>query len=534
VGGLILIILSRSYLVKIPFALYSIRQKYGRAMDLASPFLLSTLLSVSSAMPILSGISAANAQEAVASEPTIYNKASYSYLDPQSGITFEESTNEVAIINSLLLTDPRGRILGCGGLPLKDYTGFQVGLYEPDPTDATGTELGQLLNTTTTELPDVPNNGVPAGLNPNVTNQNPFPLSNATEGYYSFLLDRSRGQLAVGKVYILVVDPPKQNATYSERRVKLEIIAITPIGNQDQVSYRATSLDGMPIAVNGAMTVNQTVAVIQDADRTALELLGFAFSSTMCQANQIQITKSGDRATASIGDIVIYRLTLRNISDGNLNSVTVKDTLPVGFHFLDKSVRSELADKKLTPTWTQNGRSLTFHFADTLPQNGSINLVYAAQLNPDAVRGDGKNSASVDAHRVDNKIEVKDGPAVYRVKVRPGLVSNCGTILGRVFVDKNFDGEQQSGEPGVPDAAIYMDDGNRITTDKNGLFSVKCVLPGYSNGSLDLTTLPGYTLAPNRRFVERNSPGRLVHLSPGGMVRMNFGVTPTFQEQVKP
>jgi uncharacterized repeat protein (TIGR01451 family) len=520
--------------VKIPFASYSIRQKCKRAMNLASPVLLSTLFSISSVIPILSGISAVNAQEAVASEPTIYNRASYSYRDDQSGITFEDSTNELAIISSLLLTDPRGRILGCGGLPLKDYTGFQVGLYEPDPTDATGTELGQLLSTTPTELPNIPDNGVPAGLSPNVTNQNPFALSNAAEGYYSFLLDRSRGQLAVGKVYILVVDPPKQNTIYSERRVKIEITAITPIGNRDQVSYRATSLDGMPIAVNGAMTVDQTIAVIQDADRTALELLGFAFSSTLCQANQIQITKSGDRATASVGDIVIYRLTLKNISDGNLNSVTVSDTLPVGFHFLNKSVRSELADRKLIPTWTQNGRVLTFHFADTLPQNGSITLVYAAQLNPDAVRGDGKNSASVDAHRVDNKIEVKDGPAVYRVKVRPGLVSNCGTILGRVFVDKNFDGEQQSGEPGVPNAAIYMDDGNRITTDKDGLFSVKCVLPGYSNGSLDLTTLPGYTLAPNRRFVERNSPGRLVHLSPGGMVRMNFGVTPTFQGQVKP
>lgn len=520
--------------MKIPFAPYLIRQKCGQALDLASPFLLGALLSVPSVIPILSTASVVRAQDAVAGETTIYNRASYSYRDDKSGIVFKDSTNEVALTNSLLLTDPRGRILGCGGLPLKDYTGFRVGLYEPNPTDATGTELGRLLSTTPTEVPDVPNNGVPAGITPNVTNQNPFSLSNATEGFYSFLLDRSRGQMEVGKAYILVVDPPANNPIYTQRRVRLQITAISPIGNRDQVSYRATSLDGLPIAQGGATTVDQTVAVIQDADRTALELLAFEFTSTMCQANQIQITKSGDRATATVGDIVIYRLTLKNISDGTLNTVTVSDTLPLGFHFLDKSVRAELAGRRLTPTWTQNGRVLTFNFADPLPQNDSITLVYAAQLTPDAVRGDGKNSASVEASRIDNKLEVADGPAVYRVKVTPGLVSNCGTILGRVFVDKNFDGEQQSGEPGVPNAAIYMDDGNRITTDKDGLFSVKCVLPGYTNGSLDLTTLPGYTLAPNRRFVERNSPGRLVHLSPGGMVRMNFGVTPTFQEQVKP
>jgi uncharacterized repeat protein (TIGR01451 family) len=521
--------------VKIPFGLHSIRKKYVRATDLASPFLLSTLLSVSSVIPILSEASAVNAQLVGASESKIYNQASYFYTDNQSEFTSQALTNGVEFNNSTPLTDPKGRILGCGGRPLTDYTGFQVGLYEPDPKDATGAELGQLLSTTPTELPNIPNNGVPTGLTPNVTNQNPFPLNNATEGYYSFLLDRSRGQLEVGKTYILVVDPPKQNTIYSERRVKLQITAINPLlGNQSQVSYRATSLDGMPIAVNGATTVNQDVVAIQDADRTSLELLAFAFSSTMCQTNQIQITKSGDRANATVGDIVIYRLTLKNVSDGTLNTVTVNDTLPIGFHFLDKSVRAELADRRLTPTWTQNGRVLTFNFADPLPQNGSITLVYAAQLTPDAIRGDGRNSASVEASRIDNKLEVTDGPAVYRVKVTPGLVSNCGTILGRVFVDKNFDGEQQTGEIGVPNAAIYMDDGNRITTDKDGLFSLKCALPGYRNGSLDLTTLPGYTLAPNRRFVERNSPGRLVHLSPGGMVRMNFGVTPTFQEQVKP
>ncbi len=46
-----------------------------------------------------------------------------------------------------------------------------------------------------------------------------------------------------------------------------------------------------------------------------------------------------------------------------------------------------------------------------------------------------------------------------------------------------------------------------------------------------LASLPGYTLAPNLYFNERNSHSRLVNLAPGGLVRMNFGVTPTFQEE---
>ena len=56
------------------------------------------------------------------------------------------------------------------------------------------------------------------------------------------------------------------------------------------------------------------------------------------------------------------------------------------------------------------------------------------------------------------------------------------------------------------------------------------MLPGQRTGTLDLSSLPGYTLAPNLHFSERNSLSRLVNLAPGGLVRMNFGVTPTFEE----
>ncbi|MGB3695484.1 MAG: hypothetical protein WA999_22465, partial [Spirulinaceae cyanobacterium] len=116
--------------------------------------------------------------------------------------------------------------------------------------------------------------------------------------------------------------------------------------------------------------------------------------------------------------------------------------------------------------------------------------------------------------------------------VDPGILADCGTLIGRVFVDKNFDGEQQNNEPGVPNAVIMLEDGNRITTDADGLFSVASVHAGYHAGTLDFTSLPGYTIAPNIKFSERNSQSRLVRLAPGGMARMNFAVTPTFQEEI--
>jgi hypothetical protein len=162
----------------------------------------------------------------------------------------------------------------------------------------------------------------------------------------------------------------------------------------------------------------------------------------------------------------------------------------------------------------------------TLNKDESFNLVYAAQVTPDSIRGEGENLAFVEGEKASSDSIVSDGPAIHRLKIEPGIVADCGTIIGRVFVDKNFDGHQQSGEPGVPNAVIFLEDGNRIMTDENGLYTVANVLPGYHTGTLDLDSIEGYGLAPNRYFLAENGQSRLAQLEPGGLVRMNFAVTP--------
>lgn len=488
--------------------------------------LMATTLMLSQVLP-----SVAIAQTADDTELLINNTASYRYAQTPGGNQFTGFTNTLTTPVDNSLTDPRGQILGCGGALLDDYTGFSVSLFTADPSDPTGTSLGSLVRLTRTELPDNPTNNIPAGIEPNSTNLNPFPLSNQDRGEYSFLLDPNRGQLDVGDTYILMVDVP-DTSVFTRRQIKLEILAITPTNNRNVVSYRATALDGQPVAASGddQLDISETT-LIADADQISLQLLAIQFAGALCPESQIQITKSGDRANAAPGDTVLYRLGIRNTSGDRLDNTIVTDVLPFGFRLLEDAVQGEVGGEIVPVTVEQNGLTVTFSTPAVLEPEAVLNIVYAAQLTPDAIRGDGENVATVAAQRVDNDLEVRDGPAINRVRINPGIASDCGTILGRVFVDKNFDGEQQPGEPGVPNSVVFMDDGNRITTDEDGLFHLKCVLPGQRVGALDLTSLPGYTLAPNAYFIERNSPSRLVRLSPGGLVRMNFGVTPTFQER---
>lgn len=239
----------------------------------------------------------------------------------------------------------------------------------------------------------------------------------------------------------------------------------------------------------------------------------------------LELLKTADRAAAEPGDTVIYRLALRNVGEVPADNISITDTLPLGVRFLPESLQGSLTTGGVTtpvtlPPAVVSDRRATFTYPTLAPQE-TLTVVYAAVVTPDAIRGDGRNVAQ----------ESRSNLASYQLRIRQGILSDCGTLIGRVFVDKNFDGQQQSGEPGVPNAVIYMDDGNRITTDANGLFSLANVISGPRVATLDLSSLPGYSLAPNVRFIEGNSQSRLVRLEPGGMARVIFAVTPAYGEQ---
>jgi uncharacterized repeat protein (TIGR01451 family) len=423
------------------------------------------------------------------------------------------------------LVDPFGRITGCAGELLSDYRGMSVALYNADLSDPTGGIAG-LTPLTITELPDNPNNSIPKGLAPNIENSNPFYLTNQDQGVYTFLLDEKRGQLDQGKTYILLVNPP-QDSIYEQRRIRIVI----GDRNGNIVSYTATSLDGKPINATDGKTSVQGVITIDDANAIGLTLGVLDLSSSVCQGEEIRITKTADRAAAEPGDTVLYRLTVRSQSNALLNNVQINDTLPVGLIFEPKATRASLNGETVEIEVDENGRNLTFILDRPLDQGDILNIIYAAQVTPEAIRGNGKNLALVQGNRTDVGTQVKDGPAIHSLTIRQGIISDCGTLIGRVFVDQNFDGLQQPGEPGVPNAVIYLQDGNRITTDADGLFSLANVLPGYHVGVLDLTSIPGYAIAPNIYFSEGNSKSRMVRLAPGSMVKMNFAVTPAVKEE---
>jgi len=465
------------------------------------------------------------AQTSTSATVQIFNTAQYqySYTNPDDPKKENIIKGESAKLQAELI-DPFGRVTSCDGGLLSDYTGFNVGLY--DPLNDFG-DIGPATVLTAT----VPPNQVSAsnrlvGLDPNFYNINPFYLTNSDQGKFNFLFDDSRGQVDVGKVYILVVKPPV-NSTFGGRRIKITITS--RVGSI--VGYTATSLDGNPIAIEGGGTSTNGTIDISNAATVGLSLAVFnpKLLLNVCDAVSLQILKTGDRAAAQPGDIVIYRLSIRNLSTTTISQPEIRDDLPLGFQYAEGSVKAEFGGSQVAVSIEKNGRNLIFRPNIELPNardSRVLTIVYAAQITNDAVRGTGINRATIQGKRADNQAIVKDGPVSHKLRIRPGILSDCGTLVGRVFVDKNFDGEQQPGEPGIPNAVLYMDDGTRIVTDANGLYSLSSVLSGSRTLAIDLTSVPGYTLAPNLYFAERNSQSRLVRLAPGSLNRVNFAVTP--------
>jgi uncharacterized repeat protein (TIGR01451 family) len=241
----------------------------------------------------------------------------------------------------------------------------------------------------------------------------------------------------------------------------------------------------------------------------------------------LELIKTADRAAAEPGDTIVYRLIITNNGAAAATNLTIQDQLPLGLRFINKSLTGTINNNTTTltaSTTSQSTITISLNNGTALQPSQTLNIVYAAEVTPDAIRGTGRNLAIAQAGNLTSN------SASYVIKIRPGILSDCGTIIGRVFIDKNNDGEQQANEPGIANAVIYMDDGNRIVTDANGLYSLASVESGYRSATLDLSSLPGYALAPNKYIIEKNSPSRLAKLAPGSMVRINFGVTPAFGE----
>ncbi len=203
--------------------------------------------------------------------------------------------------------------------------------------------------------------------------------------------------------------------------------------------------------------------------------------------------------------------------DVALSPVRIVDIMPPGFTYVAGSARANGA--AVEPVI--DGRRLMFE--PLVPDaDADITLELTLLATSAAATGENVNRAELVNPATGEVLDT----ARARVTILEEAVFDCSDIIGKVFDDRNRNGYQDEGEPGLPGVRLATVKGLLVTTDPNGRFSVACAdIPDADIGSNFIMKLDPRTLPTGYRVTTENP--RKVRLTRGKIVKLNFGAAIT-------
>ena len=244
------------------------------------------------------------------------------------------------------------------------------------------------------------------------------------------------------------------------------------------------------------------------------------------------IEKTASRSTVEIGDFVNYTVLVKNTSGQILGQVFIFDDLPAGFSYVRNSVRINGGKQTLnTPPLPLTepdggvGPSLVFHVG-AIPIATTISVTYRVKVGVAALQGNGINTAQATTTlNTAGNLGKLSNISTAVVKVLPGVFSDRGFILGKVFADCNTNKQQDKGERGVPGIRLYIEDGTNVITDSEGKYSFYNIRPQTHALKLDNTTLPQGATLEALDFRNGDDAGsRFVDMKSGQLLKANFAI----------
>jgi uncharacterized repeat protein (TIGR01451 family) len=228
------------------------------------------------------------------------------------------------------------------------------------------------------------------------------------------------------------------------------------------------------------------------------------------------VSKSTPMLNVSRGDLVPYTISVTNTLDALLTNVDIRDLLPPGFAYRTGSasangvaVEPQRAGRQLT--WTDQA------FAPRERKVYRLVLVVGS--------GVGEGEYVNQAFGLNNLVGATiSNVATAAVRVVPDPVFDCPDVIGKVFDDRNVNGYQDAGEPGIPNVRLATLNGVLVTSDAEGRFHVACAaIPNEYRGSNFVMKVDVRTLPAGFRVTTENP--RDVRLTRGKLTKLNFGAT---------
>ncbi|MEP5513303.1 MAG: SdrD B-like domain-containing protein, partial [Erythrobacter sp.] len=237
----------------------------------------------------------------------------------------------------------------------------------------------------------------------------------------------------------------------------------------------------------------------------------------------LMITKTSTKRSASVGDLIPYQITVRNAESVPRAGVTVIDILPAGLKYVTgtSSIDSVLQE----PAATNFNRELEWR-DQFIPANASVTYDLVVVVGAGVSNGE-KVNTGIARDAQGNSISNR-GTATIRIA--PSPVFDCSELLGKVFEDRNRNGYQDKGEPGVPGVRLATVNGLLVTTDEFGRYHIACAaVPNARIGSNFVLKVDTRTLPLGWKTVHDNPQS--IRLTRGKFGELNFGVAPPLEEK---
>lgn len=230
----------------------------------------------------------------------------------------------------------------------------------------------------------------------------------------------------------------------------------------------------------------------------------------------IVMTKMTPKVNVTRGELVPYTLTARNTLSSRLSGIAIEDQIPAGFQYVRGS--AQMDGIPLEPEI--QGRLLRWP-SRTFNPNQTITVKLVLVVGSGVGFNEYVNqtwSRNVVADALVSNIAT----AAVRVVADPTF--DCSDLIGTVFDDKNRNGYQDEGEPGIAGVRLATAKGWLVTTDEHGRYHIACAdVPSELRGSNFIIKVDERTLPSGYRVVTENP--RVVRMTQGRLTKANFGAS---------
>jgi len=321
---------------------------------------------------------------------------------------------------------------------------------------------------------------------------------------------------SAGTVGISMVKTAAHDSMQIVDSISMIYIGSIAPGKEDSVSLKLTTdfalRNGSTIASHAYLMIGDSIIVKRDTT--------FIVEENPSLPSFITVVKTANKKVAEIGDIVTYQIQITNASPQPLMNIGVHDLLPYAFQYIKKSAR--YSKQPIEPLINPVMNQLDWTIPDTLAAAASVTLVYQLAIGSDALESEGMNTAYASA-LTSTGTPLRSSPSQWQVTVRPGVFTEKGLIVGKIFYDDNRNTFQDVGENGEKGIELWMEDGTKIITGTDGKYSLPEVKPGQHVIRVNEGTLPKQTslLLGNNAFA-KDPVSRFVRVTEGGIAKANF------------